>query len=99
MVYFKEDYIFQGSRGGLTFSRVGGPIFSRGCGDQMLISIETYRIYVFQGVQTPYPSSGSAHAYDRSTCDIKMRIGFLMRSVIFQVTPQNMTRCIYLVLH
>ena len=49
MVYFKEDYIFQGSRGDLTFSRVGGPIFSKGCGDQMLISIEIYRIYVFQG--------------------------------------------------
>ena len=38
----------------------------------MLISIETYGIYYFPGgVRTPYPSSGSAHAYDRSTCDIQ----------------------------
>ena len=41
----------------------------------MLISIETYRTYNFPGggggsVRTPYPPSGSAHAYDRSTCDI-----------------------------
>ena len=36
------------------------------------ISIEIYRIYDFPGgVRTLYPSSGSAHAYDRFTCDIQ----------------------------
>ena len=72
----------------------------------MLISIETYGIYDFPGgggggggVRTPYPSSGSAHAYDRSTSDIKIFKSILMGWFIFQVTPQNMMRCIYLVLH
>ena len=32
MVYFKENYIFLGSRGGPTFYRGGDPIFSRGGG-------------------------------------------------------------------
>ena len=32
MVYFKENSIFLGSRGGPTFYRGGGPNFSRGVG-------------------------------------------------------------------
>ena len=38
------------------FSGEGGPNFSRGCGVQMLISIETYRICDFPGGPgPPYP--------------------------------------------
>ena len=40
MVISKKTIIFQGFRGGTTFSR-GGPAFSRGV--QMLISIETHK--------------------------------------------------------
>ena len=44
-----------------------------GCGVQMLISIETYRICDFPGGPGPPPyPSGSAHAYGRSTCDIQI---------------------------
>ena len=66
----------------------------------MLISIETYRICDF-----PYPS-GSAHAYDRSTCDIqifKSSVKPILKDRFFHamvhfpfleriVTPQNMMR-------
>ena len=38
----------------------------------MLISIETYRICDFPGGPGPPYPSGSAHAYDRSTCDIQI---------------------------
>ena len=38
----------------------------------MLISIETYRICDFPGGPGPSYPSGSAHAYDRSTCDIQI---------------------------
>ena len=49
---FKLKIIFQGFRGGLTFSGRGGPTFSRGV--QMLISIETHRTCDFPGgVRTP----------------------------------------------
>ena len=41
MVYFKENYNFS------RFQRGAGPTFSRGV--QVLISIETYRIYDFPG--------------------------------------------------
>ena len=54
------------------FSGEGGPNFSRGCGVQMLISIETYRICDFPGGPGPPYPSGSAHVYDRSTCDIQI---------------------------
>ena len=36
------------------FSGEGGPNFSRGCGVQMLISIETYRICDFPGGPGPH---------------------------------------------
>ena len=39
------------------FSGEGGPNFSRGCGVQMLISIETYRICDFPG--GPGPRGGT----------------------------------------
>ena len=52
MVISKKNIIFQGFRGGPTFSRGGGggsnifqgggPTFSRGGGVQMLISLETH---------------------------------------------------------
>ena len=38
----------------------------------MLISIGTLIICDFPGCLDPYPPSGSAHAYDRSTCDIQI---------------------------
>ena len=49
--YFKENYIFQGFRGGSTFSKGGsGPTFSRGGGGvQVLISIETHITCDFPG--------------------------------------------------
>ena len=53
MVCFKENTIF------LRFQRCSnifqgrGPTFSRECGDQMPISIETYRIYDFPGGTDP----------------------------------------------
>ena len=60
--YFKENYHF------LRFKR-GSNIFQGvqlfpGCGVQMLISIETHIIVIFQGagVQTTYLPSGSSHA-------------------------------------
>ena len=75
----------------------------------MLISIETFRICDFQGGPDPYPPpppSGSAHAYDRSTCDInffkssvkptlKDRFSHAMVHFPFLerlVTPENMMR-------
>ena len=54
------------------FSGEGSPNFSRGCGVQMLIAIETYRICDFPGGPGPPYPSGSAHVYDRSTCDIQI---------------------------
>ena len=54
------------------FSGEGDPNFSRGCGVQMLISIETYRICDFPGGSGPPYPPGSAHVYDRSTCDIQI---------------------------
>ena len=50
MVISKKTIIFQGFRGGPTFSR-GGPAFSRGV--QMLISIETHKLVIFQGGPVP----------------------------------------------
>ena len=69
----------------------------------MLISIETYRICDFPGGPGPPYPSGSAHAYDRSTCDIQVNSKanpeeqvFFMQLFIFHsehlVTPQNMMR-------
>ena len=69
----------------------------------MLISIETYRICDFPGVSgPPIAPSGSAHAYDRSTCDIKIKTNipkdrFSHAIVHFPflerlVTSQNMMR-------
>ena len=46
MVFSKKTIIFQGFRGGPTFSR-GGPAFSRGV--QMLISNETHQTCDFPG--------------------------------------------------
>ena len=55
--YYRENYTFQGSRGGPTFSRGGGggPTFSRGV--QMLISIETHITCDFPGGGGPDPLS------------------------------------------
>ena len=50
MVISKKTIIFQGFRGGPTFSR-GGPAFSRGV--QMLISIETHKTCDFPGESCP----------------------------------------------
>ena len=58
MVILRKTILFQGSRGGPTFSRGGGGSnFFQGWGVQMLISIETYRACDFPGewVRTPYP--------------------------------------------
>ena len=71
----------------------------------MLISIEPIEYVIFQGAGPPYPS-GSAHAYDRSTCDIQIfkssvklipKDRFFYAMVHFPflerlVTPQNMMR-------
>ena len=49
-VFFSKTIIFQGSRGGPTFYGGGGQIFPGGGGGiQMLISIENYRNWDFQG--------------------------------------------------
>ena len=89
------------------FSGEGGPNFSRGCGVQMLISIETYRICDFPGGPGPPYPSGSAHVYDRSTCDIQIfkstvkpipKDRFFFHAIVHfpfpehLVTPQNMMR-------
>ena len=50
MVISKKSIIFQGFRGGPTFSR-GGPAFSRGV--QMLISIETHKTCNLPGGSCP----------------------------------------------
>ena len=72
MIYFKENYNFLRFQWGSIIFRGGGPNFSRGCGVQMLISIETYRICDFPGGPGPPYPSGSAHVYNRSTCDIQI---------------------------
>ena len=57
----KKSIIFQGYRGGPTFSR-GGPTFSRGVGggSNCLFPIETHITCDFPGeVRTPCPPSGS----------------------------------------
>ena len=52
---FKENYNFLRFQwGSIIFQGEGGPNFSRGCGVQMLISIETYRICDFQVVRAPH---------------------------------------------
>ena len=54
MVISKKTIIFQGFRGGPTFSRGwGGPTFSRGWGVQMLFSIETHITCDFPGWSGP----------------------------------------------
>ena len=72
----------------------------------MLISIETYRICDFPGGPGPPYPSGSAHAFDRSTCDIqifKSSLKSIQKDRFFHamvhfpflerlVTPQNMMR-------
>ena len=69
--YYRENYTFEGSRGGPTFSRGGGGVgsnFFHGGGGwkgevRMLISIETHITCDFPGGgcgRTPYPQSGSA---------------------------------------
>ena len=61
MVISKKTIIFQGFRGGPTFSR-GGPAFSRGV--QMLISIETHQTCDFPGGScTPIPSLNPCMIY------------------------------------
>ena len=56
--YYRETILFQGSRGGPTFTRGGVQLFPRGGGGggvQMLISIETHITCDFpEGVHTPY---------------------------------------------
>ena len=54
MIYSKENYNFKVPEGVYHFSGEGGPNFSRGCGVQMLISIETYRICDFPGGPGPH---------------------------------------------
>ena len=64
MVNFKEIYLFQGSRGGPTFSRGGGgQLFPEG--SNCLFPIETHITCDFPGgggggVRTPCPPSRSA---------------------------------------
>ena len=66
MVISKKTVIFQGFRGGPTFSRVG-PAFSRGV--QMLISIGTHKTCDFPGgVLSPYPLSESMHGIQVGVC-------------------------------
>ena len=64
MVNFEENYHFQGSRGGPTFSRGvgGGPTYSRGGGVQLLIPYRNpYNLWFSRGgVRTPVLPSGSA---------------------------------------
>ena len=62
-VNIEKTILFQGSRGGPTFSRWGGGIqlFPGGGGVQMLISIEAHITCDFPGgVRAQYPPSGSA---------------------------------------
>ena len=63
MVYFKENYIFKVPEGVQHFTGEGVQIFPGGGGGGANVNIELVN---FQGggVRT----SGSAHAYDRSTC-------------------------------
>ena len=60
MVISKKTIIFQGFRGGPTFSRVSN-FFQGGGGVQMLISIEPHITCDFLGGPDPYPPSESAH--------------------------------------
>ena len=102
IIYFKENYNFlRFQRGSIIFFLGGGSKFFQGCGVQMLISIETYRICDFPGGPGPPYPSGSAHAYDRSTCDIQIFItkdSFFFHAIVHfpfpehLVTPQNMMR-------
>ena len=55
----EKTILYQG-RGGPTFSRGGGGSNFFPGGIQMLISIETHIIMIFQGGPDPYPPSGSA---------------------------------------
>ena len=64
MVISKKSIIFQGFRGSNIFQGGGGSnFFQWGGGVQVLISIETHITCDFtgEGVQNPYPPSGSAH--------------------------------------
>ena len=60
MVISKKTIVFQGFRGGPTFSKGGSNFFH---GVQMLISIETHIPCDFLGggVRNPYPPSGYSH--------------------------------------
>ena len=62
MVYFKENYIFKVPEGVQHFTGKGVQIFPGGGGGGANVNIELVNFQV--GVRT----SGSAHAYDRSTC-------------------------------
>ena len=57
MVYFEENYLFQGSRGGPTFSRGGGVQLFPGGGSNCLFPIETHITCDFPGVGGPDPLS------------------------------------------
>ena len=82
---YRENYTFQGSRGGLTFSRGEGSNFFQGGGGGVLIIIfkETHITCGFLGgggVRTPTPPpSGSAHA--------KLQFRFVLSHVILERRP------------
>ena len=87
MVISKKIIIFQGFRGGPTFSR-GCPNIFKG-GVQMLISIETHITCDFPGGgggRTPYPPSGSAHAKHMLNL-IGKKIFKILRSIIVFIIP------------
>ena len=90
MVISKKTIIFQGFRGGPTFSRgVGGGNFFPGWrGVQILISIETQKTCCdFPGGPDPYHLSGSAHAFAHHylnhsiICEWKGRMKTAMRKL------------------
>ena len=65
MVISKKSIIFQGFRGSNIFQGGGGgdPTFSRGGGPSANFYKNPYNLCDFtgEGVQNPYPPSGSAH--------------------------------------
>ena len=83
MVCFKENYNYK------RFQR-GSNIFQGG-GSKPIASV------IFQGARTPYPPSGSAHAYDKSSVKPIPKDRFSHATVHFSflerlVTPQNIVR-------
>ena len=65
----KKSIIYQGSRGGPTFSRGGSNFFQGGGGSNCLFPIETHITCDFPGGSgPPVPPSGSALAFRAKNC-------------------------------